>query len=65
MGSKKDDFLKIKRIYEERYSYLKIPENDFEMLNDFVRAIRKHDTRIDQGQRGKKGDLEILGEIQV
>jgi hypothetical protein len=67
-GSNKDKFLEMKRKYEKRYSYLNIPkkadsENDFEMLNDFVRAIRKHDTRIEQGQKGKKGDLEILGDI--
>jgi hypothetical protein len=67
-GSNKDKFLEIKRKYEKRLSYLKIPENDYEMLNDFVRAIRKHDTHIEQSQKGKKGqkdkgDLEILGDM--
>lgn len=61
-GRYKERFLEIKRKYEERYSF-KIPENDYEMLNDFVRAIRKHDARIEEGQKNKKGDLDVLGDI--
>jgi hypothetical protein len=59
-GSNKDKFLQIRRRYEKLYSCFKIPENDFQMLNKFVREIRRNDIRLEGGQKNKKGDLEIL-----
>jgi hypothetical protein len=52
-GLDKDEFLLIKREYEKRCSSLRIPENDFEMMNDFRREIRKYDIRLDDPHLGK------------
>jgi hypothetical protein len=62
-GRHKEMFLKIKRKYEELYSCLNIPENPFEMLNDFIREIRRNDVRLEKSQKAKKGDLDFLGDI--
>jgi hypothetical protein len=62
-GRHKERFLEIKRKCEGRYSFIRIPDNPFEMLTDFVREIRRNDIRLDKGQKDKKGDLEILDDI--
>jgi len=56
-GEDKDDFLRIKRTYETRDPRIKILENDYEMLNDFVLAITQYDVRLDDP------DLICLGKI--
>jgi hypothetical protein len=56
-GEHKEEFLSLKGDYEKRYSDLVIPENDYQMLNHFVREIRRYDMRLEEG------DLEKLGRI--
>jgi hypothetical protein len=56
-GQDKEDFLKIKREYERRYPAFKVPENDYEMMNDFLRGIRKYKISLE------KHHLKTIGRI--
>lgn len=61
----KTRFLAIKNKYEARYSELKVTNNDYEMLDDFLLQIRSHDIKLDldRNEDDNKTDLDKLGDI--
>ena len=64
-GENKETFLIIKREYEKRDPRLKILENDYEMLTDFVLAIAKHDIRLDGSHLEKLSNIVQTSGVNV
>lgn len=64
-GQDKESFLQIKRHYENRYPGMNIPENDYEILNDFLREIRKREIRLDSPHLEKIGWIIKRSSIHV
>jgi hypothetical protein len=72
-GKDKEDFLRIKRVYEGRYSDFHVAENDYEMIDYFISGIRKCKIRLDKNDRitigkivsrsGASVDLDFLESI--
>ena len=47
----------MKNKYEKRYSNIRVTANDYEMLDDFLRQIRRQSIRLDKGDVTKLGDI--------
>jgi hypothetical protein len=55
----KKKLLPIVRKYEHLHRSLKVTRNEYGMLDDFLRQIRKHDYKLD------KADFDVIGDIVI
>jgi hypothetical protein len=59
----KTRFLAIKNKYEDRHPELRVTNNDYEMLDDFLLQIRRQGIKLDLDKVDNKTDVERLGDI--